>query len=352
MKRILFDVREIEKGKYSGIGRFVTYILKNKNYFDGFKFIVVGNSKTDFNRDGLFECEKYVISDKIPIISEQYELYRLVKKIRPDIYFSPYYKYPILIDVAVITSIFDLTYLVVEPYKNMIKNKFYKKSFIKYFTARSRFIITSSYNTMKDILRFFRIDESKIRVTYLPIDERFKPQGKDKISHVLNKYGISKKYVLYVGNDNFHKNIISLYRAYVSLPASLRDEYDLIFVGFKDIKGKYPDARVIERVDDEELLSLYSGSSLFVFPSLYEGFGYPPLEALSCGARVLSSNTSSLREILGENVVYFDPLNIEDIREKIILALTGKISFKSHYDLSRFELSNFLSSLMDLFRQI
>lgn len=352
MKKILFDVREIEKNKYSGIGRFILYILRNKNYFNGFEFIVVGNNKTDFRRDGLSDCKSFLISDRIPILSEQYALHKLVKKIKPDIYLSPYYKYPIFIDVDVITSIFDLTYLLVEPYKSSIRHTFYIKNFIKYFTSHSHFIITSSQNTKGDILRFFNIDEVKIKVIYLPIDEKFRPQHKDKIYSVLNKYKILKKYILHVGNDSYHKNIISLYKAYTILPSDVRNEYDLVLVGFKDIRDKYPLAKVIERVDDDELVSLYSGCSLFVFPSLYEGFGYPPLEALSCGANVLSSNTPCLKEILGENVVYFNPLDIYEIKEKILHALDGKILFKYTYDLSRFSLKNFLSNIMELFNQI
>lgn len=352
MKRILFDVREIERGKYSGIGRFVSYILTNKSYFEGFEFILVGNDKTDLEREGISDCEIFLISDKIPILSEQFSLYRLVKKIRPDIYLSPYYKYPLFADVEVITSIFDITYLLINPYKKMIKNKLYIKNFIKHFTSKTRFIITSSQNTKSDLLRFFDIKPHKIKVVYLPLDERFKPQSKERISSVLTKYQISKRYILHVGNNSPHKNIISLYKAYLLLPQDIKDEYDLVLIGFKDADNRYPLARVIERVEDDELLSFYSGCSLFVFPSLYEGFGYPPLEALSCGAKVLSSNTPCLREILGENVVYFNPTDIYEIKEKIILALKGEIRFQNKVELERFSLKNFLSLLKEIFDQI
>ncbi|MEF3280987.1 MAG: glycosyltransferase family 4 protein [Elusimicrobiota bacterium] len=351
MKKILFDVRELERKKFSGIGRFVLAILENKDYFKDFEFILVGNKKTDFDKSLLINFEKHIINDSFPFISEQIAISRLIKKIKPDIYFSPYYKYPIFTKIPVITSVFDVTYLKIEPYKSKLINKFYIKNFIKYFTARTNIIITSSYNTKKDILSFFDINEEKIKVIYLPIKDSFKPQSKEKTDSVKQKFKIDRKYILHVGNNSAHKNIKTLYEAYKLLPENIKKEYLLILVGFKDIKNEYPLAKVLSYVEDDDLKALYSMCSLFVFPSLYEGFGYPPLEAVSCGARVLSSNKSSLPEILGDMVFYFNPDDVDELKERIIKLLKEDIE-KKNIDLSRFKLENFLCNVKEVLNSL
>ncbi len=350
MKKILFDVREIEKGKKTGIGRFILAILRNKDYFKDFKFILIGNKKTDFE-NSLLNFERYIINDEIPLLSEQFEINTLIKKIKPDIYFSPYYKYPVLTEVPVITSIFDIMYLKIDPYKKNPVNCIYIKSFIKYFTSKSTVIITSSNYTKRDIISYFNIDEQKIKVVYLPLDESFKPQSSDKINLVRKKYQLNEKYILYVGNNQSHKNIKQLYKAYELLPENMKKEYFLVFAGFSDIKNEYPYARVLGYVDDEDLKALYSGCSLFVFPSLYEGFGYPPLEAVACGANVLSSNSSSLPEILDNMVDYFNPEDLFELKEKMIKLLSKK-SEKKDIELSKFNIDNFLYKVKEILNSL
>ncbi|MGC8867822.1 MAG: glycosyltransferase family 4 protein, partial [Elusimicrobiales bacterium] len=329
----------------SGIGRFVLSILKNKDYFKDYDFVLLGNKKTDFERGGLENCEKIIINDFPPPFYEQFKLHKAIKKINPDIYFSPYYKYPVFAGVKTVACIFDLIYLSVEPYKSQLKNQLYIRSFIKFFTSKVNCIITSSEHTKRDIQNFFNINDSKIKVVYLPIDEKFKPQSRSDIERVKKKYSVDREYILYVGNNSFHKNVKALYKAYTLLDEKMKWRYKLILAGFKDKKKEYQSAFVIERVDDEDLPALYSGCSLFVFPSVYEGFGYPPLEAISCGAKVVSSNSSSMPEILGDGVVYCNPYNPYDIKDKIVGVLENKIFPEGKTDLRRFSIDIFLSNI-------
>jgi len=355
--KILFDVRELERNKFSGIGRFILSILKNKDYFKDFEFILIGNKKTDFDKPDLKGYDRFIINDIIPVFSEQLLLYNLVNKIKPDLYFSPYYKYPILIDIPVITAIFDLTYLIIQPYKNKLWNSFYIRNFIKYFTSKSNFIITSSHNTKKDILSFFKIEEKKIKVIYLPLDSSFKPQEEEKVKATLSKYGIKKNYILHVGNNSYHKNIKALYNAYKLLPQSIRDNYDLVLVGFKDNDNEYPLAKILSYVDDDSLKCLYSGATLFVFPSLYEGFGYPPLEAMSLGCPVLASHNSSIVEVLGDFAIYFNPENIMEIVSKIEALINNpemrkEMGLKGLKRASFFNYEKFCSEIKMVFNEV
>jgi len=355
--RILFDVRELERNKFSGIGRFILSVLKNKDYFNDFEFILVGNKKTDFDNSVLNGCDRFIINDIIPVFSEQLSLHNLVNRIKPDLYLSPYYKYPILIDIPVVTAIFDLTYLRVQPYKNMLWNSFYIKNFIKYFTSKSNFIITSSQNTKKDILSFFKMKEEKIKVIYLPLDNSFKPQEEGKVKTKLSEYGIKNDYILHVGNNSYHKNIKALYNAYKLLPQNIRDKYDLVLVGFRDINNEYPLAKVLSYVDDVSLKCLYSGATLFVFPSLYEGFGYPPLEAMSSGCPVLASHNSSIVEVLGDFALYFNPDNIMEIVSKIEALINNsemrkEMGLKGLKRASFFSYEKFLSEIEMVFNEV
>ncbi|MCX7698745.1 MAG: glycosyltransferase, partial [Candidatus Goldbacteria bacterium] len=163
------------------------------------------------------------------------------------------------------------------------------------------------------------------------------------------KYGIDKHFILYVGNNMPHKNVRLLYDSYISLPYDIKKDYQLVMIGFKDIFNSYPLARVIEKVDDDELACFYSGASLFVFPSLYEGFGYPPLEALKCGAKVVSSNLSCLPEILKDYVFYFNPYNRSELIDLMIQVLNGDIKIEKKPDFSLFSIDCFISEVKKIF---
>lgn len=350
MKKILIDIRELEKNKYSGIGRFLINLLENVIRFNDFKFIVVGNQKTDFDKNILKDLERFYFYEKIPILDEQIKLRKIAKKTGADVFFSPYYKYPVFIDIPVITCIFDLTYLIVEPYKNEIKNRLYIKNFLRFFTTKSNLIITSSYNTKNDILKFFEVDENKIKVLYLPLSKTFIPRSIEEQEKIRKKYNITKKYILSVGNNSHHKNLKTLYDAYNLLPENIKKEYTLLFVGFWTRAGDYPNTVILNSIDDYELSCLYSGASLFVFPSLYEGFGYPPLEAMACGAPVLSSNLPCMPEILKGYVEYFNPYDLYELKNKIIHCLNNKKLNK--IELSDYSIDFFIDQLRNILKMI
>lgn len=184
-------------------------------------------------------------------------------------------------------------------------------------------ILADSETTKDDVVKFMQIDESKIKVIYLAPSEEFNPQDEDKVKEVLEKYKIKKPYILSVATQEPRKNIQKVLDVFEKI-ASERPEFRLV------LTGKYgwgPGLRSPENViwtgyvPQEDLTSLYSGCRVFVYPSLYEGFGLPILEAMACGAPVITSNNSSMVEIAKDAAILVDPRSDGQIKKAIDLVL-------------------------------
>jgi glycosyltransferase involved in cell wall biosynthesis len=193
-------------------------------------------------------------------------------------------------------------------------------------------VITDSYSTKKDLEDHFKVNEGKIDVAHLGVDlSFFYPRQSDE--DVMNKYGIKNDYLLYLGNDNPRKNLKNLILGYSKVYRDI--EQDLVLVGpinqnnlrafIKKIdNGNSLSQRVITPgyVDYAHLPLFYSSATTLVFTSLYEGFGFAPLEAMACGAPVIVSNNSSITEVVGEAGLYINnPLNAEEISNNIYALL-------------------------------
>jgi len=197
---------------------------------------------------------------------------------------------------------------------------------------RAKRIITVSQCTKKEIAEHFHVSPDKIFITYEAVDP---PQKKlDNEAMVLSKYSLRRPYLLYVGNVYPHKNIEGLLAAFKEVLVN-KPNYYLVLVGkddyfFRRIKKEVEllelDKNVIFTgfVTDEDLPYLYKNASLYVFPSFYEGFGLPALEACSYGVPVAASNSSSLPEVLDKAAFYFDPHDKDDIAKKILRVLDNK----------------------------
>ena len=218
------------------------------------------------------------------------------------------------------------------PDKFSKKKMFYRIKLADPITAkRANHIITVSENSKQDIMKFLGVPEKKITVIYNGVDQKkFSKMSHDKASEVLSNRNWPKDYLLYVGTiDHPGKNAMNVIKAFEELKNCNKYSGQLILAGmpgagFKVVKeyvakSKYKENIVITGfVTDEELVALYSECDVFCFISLYEGFGIPPLEALSCGAKVIVSNTSSLPEVVGNVGKTVDPNNYHELTEAII----------------------------------
>jgi len=198
---------------------------------------------------------------------------------------------------------------------------------------RSDRIITGSDFSKKDIERQYRIDPQKIDVIYNGVSPHFHPvKDPGKKKYLLLKYDIPDRFVFSLGRLNLRKNIESLISSYESLRKRLGYRFSLVIGGKKDVLAEsvIEKIRISEFKDDiiltgyipeEELPYFYSAADVFVFPSYFEGFGLPPLEAMACGCPVISSNVSSLPEIVGDAAILVNPGNPDELNQAIYRVL-------------------------------
>jgi glycosyltransferase involved in cell wall biosynthesis len=200
---------------------------------------------------------------------------------------------------------------------------------------RSNRILTVSEASKRDIIRFFNVPADKIVVVYNAIDERFRvPPAEEAIARVRERYQLDRRFVLYAGNIKPHKNLVRLIEAFAELRKRGFDDLTLLIIGDEISKlpalrravQKYKlhkHVRFLGFLPDETLHVLYRLAAVFVFPSLYEGFGLPPLEAMASGTPVVTSNISSLPEVAGDAAVLVDPYDAVAIKDGIKSILTN-----------------------------
>ncbi|MCK4431428.1 MAG: glycosyltransferase family 4 protein [Candidatus Aminicenantes bacterium] len=210
------------------------------------------------------------------------------------------------------------------PSKFTKKHRLVQNTLLPHILRKADRIIAVSNSTKNDIIKFYPEYAHKIKVIYEGVESQFFPRSNHEIEKTLDKYNVDFRYILFLGTVEPRKNIIRVVDAFIQLKQEGNIEQKLIITGrkgwlYKDIIEKInktpfsQDIIFTDFVDDEDLPSLYSGAEIFLYPSLYEGFGLPVLEAMSCGSPVITSNLSSLPEIAGDAAILVDPMNVEEI---------------------------------------
>jgi len=246
-----------------------------------------------------------------------------------DIYFNPRYVLPFIKGkTKMVVTIHDMiAFLYPEIWSGI--SGFRIRNYIKLSSQRADVILTISNSAKKDIIKILNIPEDKIKVIYCGINQKlYKLVPELSLPKSLKKYGIRKKYILAIGPLGTRKNHNRLIDAYNILPKNIRKDYQLVITGEK--KGTYnkllikagkncliDDIVFTGFVPEEEMPVLISAASLFVFPSLYEGFGIPLLEAMACGTPLLVSNVSSIPEVVESAALLFDPYDINEMANAI-----------------------------------
>jgi glycosyltransferase involved in cell wall biosynthesis len=261
-------------------------------------------------------------------IREQVHVPWVLRRERPDVFHAPHYVLPAAVGARSVVTIHDCIHLMFPQYLPNRAAHAYARASMWAAARRSDRILTVSEASKRDILQLFNVRPDKVVVVHNAIDEHFSTEpSEEHIARVRERYQLDHKFVLYVGNIKPHKNLVRLIEAFSRLRRN-HEDLKLLIIG--DEISRLPALRLavhshklhkhvrfLGYQHDDTLTVLYRMASVFVFPSLYEGFGLPPLEAMASGTPVVTSNVSSLPEVTGDAAVLVDPYDVESIADGV-----------------------------------
>ncbi len=231
---------------------------------------------------------------------------------------------PRLRRVRGVFTLHDLTVRIF-PGAHTLLNRWYLTLMMPRFLAAADAIVADSEATRRDALRLYRLDEGRVQVVHAGVSPRFRPGGLEAVAGVRRRYGLPEGMILYVGTIEPRKNLVALLEAYRALRDRGRNERLVIagrqgwhaapFLRRLRQLGLQHEVILPGHIDDRDLPALYSAAKVFVFPSLYEGFGLPVLEAMACGTPVICSDASSLPEVAGEAALLVPPRDVGGLAE-------------------------------------
>ena len=304
---------------YSGIGRYIQNLTEGiVDSPDNHEYILFGNEGrlAEIGNPGHVHIKN--VMSPVYTFREQLEMPLAARGL--SLLHVPHYNVPIFYKGRLIVTIHDVIPILFPQFLSSQRARWYARFILKTAVKKASLIIAVSENTKKDLINHLNVPEEKIRVIYQGVRPEFK-KIKDTISLLgcKKRYSLPDKFILFVGNIRPHKNVYNLIKAFLELRAAGKIPHKLILVGKKDLR--FPEIRelfnLIEKnkediiylgdVREEYLVSIYNLSDLFVFPSLYEGFGFPPLEAMACGVAVVAMRSSSLPEVIGDGGMLIDP---------------------------------------------
>ncbi len=238
---------------------------------------------------------------------------------------------PYVRSAATVLTVHDLIFKFFPEY-HLWQNRWYLGTMLPRFACRADAIIAVSEHTKRDVMKLLKVPEQKITVVPEGVNPAFRPlTDAADLARVRARYALPERYLLYLGTIEPRKNLVTLLNAYHAL-LSRQPEIDLVLAGkngwlYQPVYGRVRELGLEQRVhftgwvDEGDAPALISGAAAFVYPSLYEGFGLPPLEALACGVPVIASNASSLPEVVADAgllVAPNDPASLAEAMERVL----------------------------------
>jgi len=334
--RIAIDARSLEESSRTGVARYLSSILREmallepqNHYLLLFQNRVVEDavlSQTCFEK----QLVKVPLPPRKKVPWEQVWLPRHLRSLKADLLFSPSYSTPVLSPVKTVVTIHDITYEV-NPKWFRPKERLKMRVLTRIAAGRANHIIAVSEATKKDLVNHYGVTPEKISVIHEASGEEFVPSSVDE-KRIREKYQLKGEFFLFVGSFFSRRNLPVLVEAFQNVVKG-NSNAELLLVGQdrsypplgldKLLAKKSLGERVkwVEYVPEADLVSLYNLATAFVYPSSYEGFGLPLLEAMACGTPVITGNSSSLPEVVGDSGILVDPENVEALASAMLQVL-------------------------------
>lgn len=333
--RIAIDVRKLHD---FGIGTYVRNLLRQLARLDRRTEYVLLSRPDDRELAGELGENFRVVPEPAGQYSlrEQFTVPLRLGRTAPHLFHTPHYVLPVLTPCRSIVTIHDCIHLIFPQYlRNRMSHACARAMFWTAVRRASR-ILTVSEASKRDILRFFDVPDTKVTVIHNAIDERFHRQPpEEEIARVRERYQLHDRFLMYAGNVKPHKNLERLISAFVLLRQGGLDDIKLLITGSEVSRystlrravhryNLHKHVRFLGYQSESTLAALYRLADVFVFPSLYEGFGLPPLEAMASGTPVVVSNVSSLPEVVGDAGVLVNPYDPRAIADGLRRVLTDR----------------------------
>ena len=327
--RIAFDIRKL---KDFGIGTYIRNLILNLANLDQENpYFLISHERDRVELTNLPSNFSFILdpSEENPLWNDLV-LHFILKKRQIDLLHTPHYRAPRFVGCRSVITVHDCVHILFPNYASSTSTYNQARKATKRTIRKCSHIFTVSETTQRDLMRLFSVPKQKITVVYNAIDERaVLTDNPEEQKRVLERYQIEDPFLLYAGNIKPHKNIARIIEAFSVLKTELKDDehwkkLKLLIIGDELSKhqflrrtvirsGVQHDVRFFGFIPYETLKVFYKSAQIFVFPSLYVGFGLPPLEAMANGTPVLASNVSSLPEVLGDAALLVNPENVFEI---------------------------------------
>ena len=286
-----------------------------------------------------------------------------------DIIHSTAYVIPELFNARLVVTIHDLSFLIFPEYHTKENYELVLSNLI-YLNSRPDMVICDSWQTKKDVIKYFHVPEEKLSVIYLGVNDSFREEiDSDFRKKILEKYGLTGKYLLCVASIEPRKNFLRIINAFSEfIKQEEYKKYSLVCVGGKGwknieiyslVKQKNLEGKIkfLRSIEEYELAPIYNQAEIFLYPSLYEGFGLPVLEAMACAVPVITSNVSSLPEVASGAAILVNPYSEKQIYKAILHLVENKNKREQLIDMGlknikKFSWENTAKQTLNIYQQI
>lgn len=316
-------------GRFSGVEKAIWELLRHIGAGSEDEFVaLVGNDFDERLLNGArVVVERLPVSNRSRLVRIAYEEWLLARRLKGfDLFHAPGYVAPKRLPCPLVLTIYDLVALTHPELAKRSNALHYRWRLPRSAKAAARIIVPLEC-VARQVVERFGVERERVRVVPLGVDARLKPPSLDERARVRARHRLAKPYILFVGNIEPKKNLPTLLRAFAALKQDGLP-HELVLAGKRGWKcrevfalpaelGIKADVRFLGYVEEEDLAGLYGGAELFAFPSLVEGFGLPPLEAMACGTPVVTSDADALVETTGDAAEHVPALDVHALADAI-----------------------------------